>query len=121
MGSLLRLGALLGALVLTACYPPVLPQKIAEVHPNETTYDQVVATFGLPSSEMSLSGGMKIVMYDVPEYERSLYQSLPYLNLFEASYDKAAFDYFIFNRENVLQSYSIPGFARLAGVPNPGS
>jgi hypothetical protein len=126
MGGLLRrgllgLGMLVGALMLTACYPPVLPQKISEVRPAETTYDQVVATFGLPSSEAMLTGGSKIVMYNVPEYDRGLFQSMPFLNLFKSQYDGSAYDYFIFNREGVLQSFSIPHFARLAGVDDPGS
>ncbi len=121
MRGFLRYGVLLGALALSACYPPVLPQKITEVRPSVTTYDQIITTFGLPSSEMNLTGGSKVVIYNLAQYNRGLFQLTPYLNLVEQQYDTAAFDYFIFNRDNVLQSYSIPHFARLAGIDNPGS
>jgi hypothetical protein len=121
MGGFLRLGALLGMLLLTACYPPVLPQKISEVKPLETTYDQVIATFGLPSSEVNLTGGSKIVVYNLPEFERNLFQQTPFLNLVESNYDRSAFDFFIFDHDGVLQSFSIPHFARLAGIPDPGT
>ena len=121
MAGFLRRGMLLGALMVAGCAPPVAPASIAEVKPSVTTYDQVVATFGLPSAEANLTGGSKIVIYDTPEYNGGLYQKVPYLNLTENNYTTAGYDYFIFNRENVLESFSIPHFAHLAGVPDPGS
>ena len=121
MGGFLRGCALLGTLLLAGCYPPVLPQQISEVKPTVTTYDQVVATFGLPTAEANLSGGAKIAYYHLAEYDRGLFQLTPFLNLTEANYDTQPYDFFIFNREGVLESYSIPHFARAAGAPNPGS
>lgn len=120
MAGILRCGVLLGALLLAACAATVKPPEIAAVKPLETTYDQVVATFGIPSGEANLTGGSKIVYYAVPEYDRNLYQLVPYLNLTENNYTKLGADYFIFNRDGVLVSFSIPHFARLAGVPDPG-
>jgi hypothetical protein len=122
MGGLLRRGALLGVLLLSACYaPPVMPSRIAEVKPLETTYAQVVDRFGYPSAEANLSGGSKIAIYNVPEYNKNIYQVVPYLNLTENNYTQLGYDYFIFNRDGVLESFSIPHFARLAKIPDPGS
>src|SRR5208282_5393254 len=81
MAGFLRRGALLGALCLAACAPQVTPQQISEVKPMATTYDQVVAMFGIPSAETNLSGGSKVAIYDLPEFDRNPYQVVPYLNL----------------------------------------
>jgi hypothetical protein len=123
MAGLLRLGALLGGLALAACASPPVPQapQIADVKPMQTTYDQVVAVFGIPSSELLLSGGGKVALYDLPDYDRNLYQMVPYLNLFENNYDLVAHDYFIFDKNGVLQSFSVPHFARQAQTTNPGA
>ena len=122
MGGFLRCGVLLGALWLTACHaPPIMPAALAEVKPKETTYDQVVDMFGLPSAEASLSGGSKVAIYNWPEYDRNMYQVVPYLNLTENNYTNLGYDYFIFNHDGVLESFSIPHYARLAKIPNPGS
>jgi hypothetical protein len=121
MAGVLRRGVLLGALLVAACAAPVQPPEIAAIKPLETTYDQVVATFGIPSAEANLTGGSKIAYYAVPEYDRNLYQLVPYLNLTENNYTTSSYDYFIFNRDGVLESFSIPNFARLAGVPDPGA
>ena len=121
MAGVLRRGVLLGALLVAACAAPVQPPEIAAIKPLETTYDQVVATFGIPSAEANLSGGSKIAYYAVPEYDRNLYQLVPYLNLTENNYTTWGYDYFVFNRDGVLESFSIPHFARLAGVPDPGA
>jgi hypothetical protein len=122
MAGVLRRGALLGALCLAACaQQTVTSQQISEVKPLTTTYDQVVATFGIPSAEANLSGGSKVAIYDVREYDRNLYQEVPYLNLTANNYTAMGYDYFIFNRDGVLESFAIPHLARLAGVPDPGS
>ena len=121
MGRLLRVAALLGAGLLAACAPQVKPEKIAEVKPGQTTYDQVVDVFGVPDYEMNLSGGSKVLLYHRDQFDRSPGQLVPFVNLFEANYDTAPYDYFIVGRDGVLQSFSIPHFAREAGVDNPGS
>jgi hypothetical protein len=122
MAGVLRCGVLLGALLLTACHaPPVMPSRLAEVKPKETTYDQVVDMFGLPSAETTLSGGSKVAIYNWPEYDRNMYQVVPYLNLTENNYTNLGYDYFMFNRDGVLESFSIPHYARLAKIPDPGS
>jgi len=122
MAGFLRRGALLGALSLAACaQQTVTSQQISQVQPLTTTYDQVVATFGIPSAETNLSGGAKVAIYDVPEYDRNPYQVVPYLNLTESNYTTAGYDYFIFNRDGVLESFAIPHLAKRAGVPDPGS
>jgi hypothetical protein len=123
MAGVLRRGVLLGALLLAACQasPTITPSKVAEVKPKETTYDQVVDMFGLPSAETNLSGGVKVAIYNWPEYDRSLFQMMPFLNLTENNYTNLGYDYFIFNRDGVLESFSIPHYARLADVPNPGN
>jgi hypothetical protein len=122
MAGFLRLGALLGGLALAACAGPPTPQapQLAEVKPLQTTYDQVVAVFGLPSSELYLTGGGKVALYDLPDYERNFHQMTPFVNLFENNYDLVAHDYFIFDKNGVLQSFSIPHFARAAEIPDPG-
>jgi len=123
MAGFLRLSALFGGLALAACASAPAPQapQIADVRPLQTTYDQVIAVFGIPSSEMQLSGGGKVALYDLPEFDRSWRQMTPFVNLFENNYDHVAQDYFIFNRDGVLQSFSIPHFARQAAVANPGT
>jgi len=122
MNGLLRVGALCALVGLSACYlPEVRPEKIAMVQPNVTTSDQVVQLFGLPTSELNVAGGTKIFLYYRGEFGRTFEQNVPFYNLVYADYDTRTYDYFIFNREGVLQSYSIPNFAAEAKVPNPGS
>jgi hypothetical protein len=120
MGRLLRVAALLGAGVLAACAPQVKPEQIAEVQPGRTTYDQVLNVFGLPDYEMNLSGGSRVLLYHRPEFDRSPGQMIPFANLFEANYDRTPYDFFIVGRDGVVQSFSIPHFAREAGIQNPG-
>jgi len=122
MAGLLRRGALLGALLLTACHaPPITPANLAELKPKATTYDQVVEMLGIPNAEASLSGGSRIAIYNWPEYDRNMYQIVPYMNLLENNYTNLGYDYFIFNRDGVLENFSIPHYARLAKIPDPGS
>ena len=121
MGGFLRLVALLGIGVVAACTPKVFPDQISAVKPGQTTYDQIVDTFGLPTSEMMLAGGSKVILYQLDQFDRSAGQMIPFANLFDNSYDRTTYDYFIFNREGVLQSFSIPQFARGARVENPGT
>lgn len=122
MIGMVRFGAMLGLLVLAACAGPPNPGpgQIAEVKPLQTKYDDVVAMFGLPDSEMVLTGGGKMVLYNQPEFERNAHQLVPFFNLFENDYDLITYDYFIFDRDGVLQSFSIPHFSARAGVANPG-
>ena len=121
MGRSLRMLALLGLGLLVACAAPMKPEQISAVKPGETTYDQIVASFGLPTSEMNLSGGSKVMLYHNAEFDRSTEQLGPFYNLYNDDYDNMPYDFFIVGRDGVLQSYSIPGFARQAGVANPGS
>ena len=71
MGGLMRLAALVGIGLIAACTPKVLPDQISAVKPGQTTYDQVVDTFGLPSSELAVSGGSKVLLYYHDQYDRS--------------------------------------------------
>ncbi|MBI3517161.1 MAG: hypothetical protein HY060_24270 [Proteobacteria bacterium] len=121
MGGFLRVAALLGIGLVAACTPKVFPDQISAVKPGQTTYEQVVDTFGLPTSELMLAGGSKVLLYYHDQFDRSAGQMIPFANLFDTSYDRTIYDYFIFNREGVLQSFSIPQFARGAGVENPGT
>jgi hypothetical protein len=122
MKDLLRVGALCALVGLSGCYlPEVRPEKIATIKPNETTYDQVIEVFGLPSSEMMLAGGTRVLLYHRTQFERTFEQNIPYFNLFNNDYHTGTYDYFFFNREGVLQTYSIPHFARDARIDNPGS
>jgi hypothetical protein len=122
MNGLLRIGALGVLLGLSACYlPEVRPEKIAKVEPNVTTADQVVELFGLPTSELTVSGGSKVFVYYRSEFARTFEQNIPFYNMFYNEYDTGTYDYFVFNREGVLQSFSIPHFASEAKVANPGS
>jgi hypothetical protein len=122
MGGLVRAAALLGLGLLGACSAPqVTPDKIAAVTPGQTTYEQVVDAFGLPSSELRLDGGVRVVLYQYDQFDRSSEEMVPFYNLFQAKYDWTIYDYFIFNRDGVLQSFSVPQAARAAKVANPGS
>ena len=122
MTGLLRVGALCALFGLSACYlPEVRPEKIAMVQPNVTTSDQVIELFGLPTSELNVAGGTKMYLYYRGQFGRTFEQNVPFYNLVYSDYDTRTYDYFIFNRDGVLQSYSIPGFAADAKVPNPGS
>jgi hypothetical protein len=122
MAGFARTAALLGFGLLAACSAPqVTPDKIAAVTPGQTTYDQVVDAFGLPSSELRLDGGARVVLYNRDEFDRSGEQMVPFYNVFQSKYDATVYDYFIFNREGVLQSFSVPQAARIAKVANPGS
>jgi hypothetical protein len=122
MAGFARVAALLGFGLLAACSAPqVTPDKIAAVTPGQTTYDQVVDMFGLPSSELRLDGGSRVSLYQHDEFDRSGEQLVPFYNLFQAKYDTIVYDYFIFNREGVLQSFSVPQAAAIAKVANPGS
>lgn len=120
MGRTLRMLALMGLGLLAACAIPLKPEQVAAVKPGETTYDQIVASFGLPTSEMNLSGGSKVLLYHNVEFDRSVDQTVPYVNLFSNNYDQMPYDFFIVGKDGVLQSFSIPGFARQVGVANPG-
>jgi hypothetical protein len=120
MGRVLRVAALLGAGLLAACAAQVKPEQIGEVKSGKTTYDEVVSTFGEPDGELSLSGGSKVLLYHHDQYDRSPGQMVPFVNLFDSSYDPTPYDYFIVGRDGVLQSFSIPHFARQAGLDNPG-
>jgi hypothetical protein len=121
MGRYLRIAALLGAGLMAACTPQVTPQQISELKPGTTTYAQIIEAFGLPSYEMNTAGGSKFLLYNRPQYERSAGQMIPFVNLFATDYDPQVYDFFIVNREGVLQSFSIPGFARETGVESPAS
>ena len=122
MRGLLRVGALCALVGLSGCYlPEVRPEKISTIQPNKSTYDDVIAVFGLPSSELMLAGGAKVALYQRTQFERTFEQNVPFYNLFNNDYHAGTYDYFMFNREGVLQSYSIPHFARDAKIPNPGS
>jgi hypothetical protein len=71
---------------------------------------------------MNLSGGSKILLYHNAEYDRtSAAQITPFINVFFNDYDQMPYDFFIVGKDGVLQSFSIAGFARQAGVPNPAS
>jgi hypothetical protein len=122
MIGMMRVGAMLGLLALAACVAPPSPSaaRIAEVTPLQTKYDDVVAMFGLPSSEVALTGGGRMVLYNQAEFDRNAFQLVPFLNLTENNYDLITYDYFVFDRDGVLQSFSIPHFAARAGVANPG-
>jgi len=120
MGRSLGMAALVGAGLLAACVPQVRPDQIAQVKPGQTTYDQVVGVFGVPDYEMNLSGGSKVLLYHRPQFEHAPGQMVPFANLFQANYDRTAYDYFIVGRDGVVQNFSIPHFAREAGVANPG-
>jgi hypothetical protein len=121
MGRILRLAGLLSAGLLAACVSSqtVTPQQVSSVKTGQTTYDQVVSGFGLPDYEVNLSGGSKILLYHRGEFERSATQVIPYVNLFESNYDQTPYDFFIVGRDGVVQSYSIPHFAQMAGVQPP--
>ena len=122
MKRVARLGVVLGLMALAACAElrPRAPD-VSQIKPLETTYDQVIATFGLPTSEVMLSGGSRLVLYSAPEYEPNGFQMTPFVNLFRNNYDLIVYDYFMFNRDGVLQSFSIPHFSARAGVANPGA
>ena len=122
MRGLLRVGALCALVGLSGCYlPEVRPEKMATIEPNKSTYDDVIKVFGLPSSELMLAGGTRVLLYHRSQFERTFEQNIPFYNLVYTDYDTTTYDYFFFNREGVLQSYSIPHFARDAKVKNPGS
>src|SRR5579872_4528728 len=115
MGRSLRMLALMGLGLLAACVV-VKPEQISAVKAGQTTYDQIVESFGAPTSEMNLSGGSKVLLYHNAEFDRSVPQSVPYVNLFNNDYDKMPYDFFIVGKDGVLQSFSIPGLSRQAGV-----
>ena len=122
MVGLIRTAALLGLVLLVACEAPrITPDKIGAITPGKTTYDQVVDNFGLPSAELAMAGGSRVVLYNQDQFDRSPSEMAPFANLFFNNYDTAVYDYFIFNREGVLQSFSVPQFSRMAGVANPGT
>ena len=122
MRGLIHTVALLALGLLAACEAPkVTPDKISGITPGKTTYDQVVDSFGLPSSEVYLAGGSRVVLYNQDQFDRSASEMVPFANLFFNNYDRTVYDYFIFNREGVLQSFSVPQFSRMAGVANPGT
>ncbi len=118
MGIVPRIAALLGVIALAACASPITAEKISALKASETTYDQVVAAFGQPTSELMISGGNKVALYFTPQYDGDLNKTIPYLNLFESKYSGDTYDFFIFNRDGVLQSYSIPQFSRIAKIPD---
>lgn len=120
MTTILRIAAGIGLALLAAC-DGVTREQITQLKPNQTTYDQVIETFGPPTSELNLSGGSKVALYNQPEYDRDVTQVTPWVNLFFSDYSRKPYDFFVFNKDGVLESFSIPHFAREAGVDAPES
>jgi hypothetical protein len=60
-------------------------------------------------------------LYYRGQFARTFEQNVQFYNLVYVDYDTSTYDYFTFNREGVLQTFSIPHFAAEAKVPNPGN
>ncbi len=121
MGRFLSMIALLGVGLLGACTSAMHQADIATIKAGTSTYADVVKVFGLPDSEMNIAGGTKVALYHQGQYDRDPLQMIPFANLFATDYNPTPYDYFMFNREGVLQSFSIPHMSRKAGLEPPAS
>jgi outer membrane protein assembly factor BamE (lipoprotein component of BamABCDE complex) len=99
------------AFMISACVTvgkEVTPDQLAGFKNGETTYDEVVAKLGKPTSTSYMSNGQRTLSYIFAHSQARPAAFIPVVGAFVGGADtRSSHAFFIFNRDGKLQDYRI--------------